>query len=99
MKINDALISRLEKLAQLELPEDERLKLRRDLEKMTDLVGKLTELDRADPPPEDGLSEYGADLLRKDDARPPAQADDILKEAPRRKDDFFQVPRVITPKK
>ncbi len=99
MKINDALISQLEKLAQLELPEAERQKLRQDLEKMTDLVSKLTELDGPDPFPKDEVSESGIELLREDIARSPARAEDILKEAPRRQDDFFQVPRVITPKK
>jgi len=99
MKINDALISRLEKLAQLELPEDEREKLRQDLEKMTDLMSKLAELEWPDPPPEDRISEIGTELLREDGAATPAPAEDILREAPRRKDDFFQVPRVITPKK
>lgn len=98
MKIDDELISRLEKLAQLELSPEEREKFRLDLEKMTDLVSKLAEFE---PDHLESPSDKAAFLppWREDVAAPPNQADEVLREAPKRIEDFFQVPRVIASKK
>ena len=94
MKIDNELILKLEKLSRLSLNEDERTQIMKDLENILDMVEKLQELDTT-----------GVDPLKYMTKHHIASRDDIpiinhsreamLNQAPKRKDDYFLIPKVI----
>lgn len=94
MQVNKELISRLEKLARLQLTEMERAKFAKDLSGILEMVDKLREPDTAgvEPlsyPTEPGV-EWRDDLVGKQLTQPEA-----LKNAPKQDGQFFRVPKMI----
>jgi aspartyl-tRNA(Asn)/glutamyl-tRNA(Gln) amidotransferase subunit C len=94
MQIDTTLISRLEKLARLQLDDTERAKLTGDLQRILDMVDKLQELDTEGVEPLVYLS-ASENALREDEiARQLTQAEALLN-APKQDGQFFRVPKVI----
>lgn len=94
MQIDTTLISRLEKLARLQLDDTERAKLTGDLQSILDMVDKLQELDTEGVEPLVYLS-ASENALREDEiARQLTQAEALLN-APKQDGQFFRVPKVI----
>ncbi len=98
MKITDELISRLEKLAQLDLPAEEREQLRRDLEKMTDLMSTLSDLD-IKTEVDAGFDPESTVGWRADKADSPMKVEDAIRQAPKQDGTYFLVPKVISSSK
>ena len=94
MKIDDKMISKISGLANLEFGEDEKEKIRQDLEQILTFVEKLNELDTENVEPLVYISE-NRDVLREDHAEKTITTEQALLNAPEIKDSFFKVPRVI----
>ena len=94
MKIDDKMISKISGLANLEFGEDEKEKIRQDLEQILTFVEKLNELDTENVEPLVYISE-NRDVLREDHAEKTITTEQALLNAPEIKDNFFKVPRVI----
>jgi aspartyl-tRNA(Asn)/glutamyl-tRNA(Gln) amidotransferase subunit C len=110
MKVTEKDVAYVADLANLELTQDERRLLLRDLNSILDYVDRLSQLDTTDVPPMAQVSDrYGVDQSRTGSARfAYASRDDILEglrkslphevalqNAPDTDGTFFTVPKVI----
>lgn len=94
MKINDELITYLEKLAKVELTNEEREQCSTDLQDIVSYMDVLSELDTQGIEP---LSHSFpvTNVMRGDEVKPSLNRDDVLKNAPQVKDGFFSVPKTV----
>ncbi len=95
MQIDDALLTKLEKLSYLEIAEDKREEVIKQLSEIVSFVDNLSELDTTDLDPTFGMTDKGT-LLRDD--KPCAStsvSQSILSNAPHSEDNFFIVPKII----
>lgn len=94
MEINDALLSYLEELSQLSLSDEEKLRVRVDLQKILGSMSKLSELDTEHVPershPFDHTNAFREDVVR--DSFDPAL---ILLNAPDKTETCFKVPKTL----
>ena len=110
MKVTDKDVAYVADLANLELTEEERTGMLRDLNSIFEYVDRLNELDTSDVPPMAQVSDrYGVDEAKQGSARfAYASREDVLEglrkslprgealaNAPDADDDFFRVPKVI----
>jgi aspartyl-tRNA(Asn)/glutamyl-tRNA(Gln) amidotransferase subunit C len=110
MKVTDKDVAYVADLANLELTEEERARMLRDLNSILEYVDRLNELDTADVPPMAQVSDrYGVDEAKQGSARfAYASREDVLEglrislpheealaNAPDADEEFFQVPKVI----
>jgi aspartyl-tRNA(Asn)/glutamyl-tRNA(Gln) amidotransferase subunit C len=110
MKVTDKDVAYVADLANLELTEEERSGMLRDLNSILDYVDRLNELDTSDVPPMAQVSDrYGVDEAKQGSARfAYASREDVLEglrkslphdealaNAPDADDEFFRVPKVI----
>jgi aspartyl-tRNA(Asn)/glutamyl-tRNA(Gln) amidotransferase subunit C len=110
MKVTDKDVAYVADLANLELTEQERAGMLRDLNSILDYIDRLNELDTADVPPMAQVSDrYGVDEAKQGSERfAYASREDVpeglrkslphrvaLENAPDADDDFFRVPKVI----
>jgi len=111
MKVTEKDVAYVAELANLELSEEERVGMLRDLNSILEYVDRLNELDTADVPPMAQVSDrYGVDNAKKGSERfAYANREDVLEglrkslphaealaNAPDADENFFQVPKVIT---
>lgn len=94
MKIDRDLILRLEKLAMLELSEEERGTLQGEMNDMLGMISKLEELDTSNVEPLIHMTE-AQNVFRDDEVKGQVSTTDALKNAPKNNGTFFQVPKVI----
>lgn len=95
MKIDDALLTKLEKLSYLEISEDKREEIISQLSKIVSFVNNLSELDTKDIDPTFSMTDKGT-RLREDDALSSKEiSESILRNAPHSEDNFFVVPKII----
>ena len=94
MQLDKDLISRLEKLARLQLDAAEREKMAGDLQGILDMVDKLQDLDTRHVEPLVYLNDE-TDTLREDEVLNQLPQDKALKNAPKHDEQFFRVPKVI----
>ena len=97
MKIDHALVSKLEDLTRLTLSDSEREALRKDLSAMLDMVEKLNELNQDNVPPLE-YPGFSVQEARTDEAGAPMKAEDALGPAPDAEHPWFRVPKVIKKK-
>jgi len=110
MKVTDKDVAYVAELANLELSEEERTGMLRDLNSILEYVDRLNELDTSDVPPMAQVSDrYGVDEAKQGSARfAYASREDVLEglrkslpheealaNAPDADVDFFRVPKVI----
>jgi aspartyl-tRNA(Asn)/glutamyl-tRNA(Gln) amidotransferase subunit C len=110
MKVTDQDVAYVAELANLELTDDERRTMLRDLNSILEYVDRLNELDTSDVPPMAQVSDrYGVDEAKQGSERfTYASREDILEglrkslphaealaNAPDADEDFFCVPKVI----
>lgn len=95
MKIDRDLILRLEKLAMLELSEEERGTLQGEMNDMLGMISKLEELDTSNVQPLIHMTE-AKNVFREDEVKGQVTTADALKNAPKSNSTFFQVPKVIS---
>lgn len=94
MKIDDQMIDKIARLAYLEFGEEEKEKIRKDLEQILTFVEKLKELDTENVEPLVYLSDK-TDVLREDRMIPSISTEEALLNAPQKSGRFFKVPQVI----
>lgn len=94
MQIDQQLISRLEHLSRLELSKEERLRIQDDLNKILEMVEKLSELDTKNVQPLVYINEEG-NIWREDEIQHQLEHNKALKNAPDHDGIFFKVPKVI----
>ena len=97
MKIDEALILKLERLSRLRLSPEERSKMQSDLEKILTLCNKLNEVNTEGVEP---LVYLGAQeqRLRDDEVKGMITRLEALKNAQQKDDQYFKVPKVIKSK-
>jgi aspartyl-tRNA(Asn)/glutamyl-tRNA(Gln) amidotransferase subunit C len=100
MKVTEKDVAYVADLANLELTEDERRGMLRDLNSILDYVDRLNELDTSDVPPMAQVSDrYGVDEAKQGSERfayaSREDVDEALANAPDADEHFFRVPKVI----
>lgn len=102
MKVTDKDVSYVADLANLELTDQERQRMLRDLNSILDYIDRLNELDTSNVLPMAQISAAGDSSgerapvsLRTDVPLPSLPHADAMKNAPAMDGDFFKVPRVI----
>jgi len=105
MKVTDKDVTYVADLANLELTDQERQRMLKDLNSILDYIDRLNELDTSNVPPmaqlstafgnaaEPGVS--AASALRDDVLLPCLQHDEAMRNAPATDGAFFKVPKVI----
>jgi aspartyl-tRNA(Asn)/glutamyl-tRNA(Gln) amidotransferase subunit C len=110
MKVTDKDVSYVAELANLELTEEERKGMLRDLNSILEYIDRLNELDTSEVPPMAQVSDrYGVDHSKQgserfayasredvlEGLRKSLPHDEALANAPDADEDFFRVPKVI----
>jgi aspartyl-tRNA(Asn)/glutamyl-tRNA(Gln) amidotransferase subunit C len=94
MQVDDALITKLSRLAMLDFNEAEKEEIKADLEKMIGFVDKLKELDTTGIEPLLHMTGNN-NMLREDEVKNMLSQQEALKNAPLHDTQFFKVPKVI----
>ncbi|MDD3467150.1 MAG: Asp-tRNA(Asn)/Glu-tRNA(Gln) amidotransferase subunit GatC [Campylobacterales bacterium] len=94
MIVDDALLSKLEKLSSLEIKEEQRHEIKSQIENIITFVDSLGELDdrleAIEFPRVDRQLPFREDSAIKNDV-----IDSIMKNAPKSEENFFVVPKII----
>lgn len=94
MQVDDALINKLSRLSMLQFDEEEKPKIKSDLEKMIGFIDKLKELDTTGIAPLLHIAPE-VNILRDDVPGHMLTQQEALQNAPGHDDKFFLVPKVI----
>jgi len=95
MQVDDALLTRLEKLSYVRISDDKRQEIIEQLSEIVSFVDNLSELDTESVESTFAMDDR-ATPLREDVPHANSQiSEDILKHAPQSADDFFIVPKII----
>ena len=94
MTVDKQLISRLEHLARLELSEEERAGILKDLNNILQMVEKMNEVNTDDVEPLVYINEI-SNVWREDVVEGQVSREEALKNAPEKNDEFFKVPKMI----
>jgi aspartyl-tRNA(Asn)/glutamyl-tRNA(Gln) amidotransferase subunit C len=106
MKVTETDVAYVADLANLELTDQERQRMLKDLNSILDYIDRLNELDTSDVPPMAQISAgFGQPDVKSGDGAAPAWREDVLvpclphsdamKNAPESDGEFFKVPKVI----
>lgn len=93
-QISDEIIEYVGILAKLELSGEEKEQAKKDMAGMLDYIDKLNELDTENVEPLSHLFPAG-NVFREDVVTNGDRREEILRNAPSRKDDMFAVPRTF----
>jgi aspartyl-tRNA(Asn)/glutamyl-tRNA(Gln) amidotransferase subunit C len=94
MKIDNELVEKLANLSKLEFDEQARESLKKDLQKILDMVERLNEVNVDGVEPLIYMSDE-KNVLRKDVVKDTVSKEEALLNAPLRDSDYFKVPKVI----
>ncbi len=92
MVITDELVTYLEALGRIKLPEESRAKAQSDLQEILQYIDTLSELDTEGIEPMSHALPL-TNVMREDEVAPSIPAEDVLANAPAQKDNYFLVPR------
>ena len=95
MNVDEKTVERIAELARLEFDAAGKERVKADLEKMLDFVGKLDELDTEGVEPLIFMTDE-ENVFRKDEAHTDITQADALKNAPSKDSDYFKVPKVLS---
>ena len=95
MKVTEKDVSYVADLANLELTNQERQRMLKDLNSILDYIDLLNELDTSNVPPMAQISGDEGGYLREDELIPCLPHADAMKNAPETDGEFFKVPKVI----
>ena len=93
-KITLAEVEHVARLARLELPPEEKERMRAQLDAILAYIDKLRELDTADVEPTSHAIPM-TNVMREDEVRPSFPKEEMLANAPELAGDFFRVPKII----
>ena len=83
------------KLARISLSEDDTKCFQRQLSGILDYIAQLNEVDTDNTPPTTHVLSSMKNVFREDDLKESLSPDEVLKNAPERRGDFFAVPKII----
>lgn len=86
-------VEHVSRLARLKLGQDEKEQMAGQLQSILGIAKKIQELDTTGIEPTSHVINLPA-VLREDEVRPSLPVDQVLQNAPRRNENFFQVPRI-----
>jgi aspartyl-tRNA(Asn)/glutamyl-tRNA(Gln) amidotransferase subunit C len=95
MQVDDALLTRLEKLSYLKVNDDKREEIIAQLSEIVSFVDNLSELDTDGVEGTFAMSDRATPLREDIPKSDPSVSEEILKHAPQSADDFFIVPKII----
>jgi aspartyl-tRNA(Asn)/glutamyl-tRNA(Gln) amidotransferase subunit C len=95
MKVDDALLSRLEKLSYLKVSDEKRKEIIEQLSQIVGFVDNLSELNTDDVDAAFAMSDAATPLREDIVEGDPSIHEAILQHAPKSADDFFIVPKII----
>ncbi len=81
-------------LARIELSEEEKEKLKKDIEKILEYISKLNEINTENISPTYHVLPL-SNVFRDDKIEKSFEREEILSSAPERTEEFFKVPRII----
>ena len=96
-KIDENLISKLEKLSKLSLKPEEKKQISRDLEDIVNMFDKLQEVPTEGIEPTRHITSH-VHPLRKDEVGNELSNEEALKNAPETNESFIAVPKFLKPK-
>ena len=92
MVITDELVTYLEALGRIKLPEESRAKAQSDLQEILQYIDTLSELDTEGIEPMSHALPL-TNVMREDEVQLSATPEEVLANAPAQKDNYFLVPR------
>ncbi len=93
-KINENVMENIEILAKLSIHGNEREKIMSEMEKILSYVHKLNEIDTNNVEPLINVIPF-TNVFREDDVKSSLDVEDVLENAPHKKDNQFVVPKTI----
>ena len=94
MKITIKEVEHVARLARLELTDEEKERMRAQLDSILTYIDKLNELDTSTVEPTSHVLPM-MNIFRDDEVRPSLSQEETLANAPDRQDLFFRVPRIL----
>ncbi|MBT1702149.1 Asp-tRNA(Asn)/Glu-tRNA(Gln) amidotransferase subunit GatC [Chryseosolibacter indicus] len=94
MKIDRQLLDKIAHLARLEFEEKDAEKMMQDMTAIVDWVEKLKEVDTTGIQPLTTMS-HEVNMLREDEVNEHLPHKEALKNAPKKDQDYFRVPKVL----
>jgi aspartyl-tRNA(Asn)/glutamyl-tRNA(Gln) amidotransferase subunit C len=94
MKITEELIDHIAHLARLEFQGEDKVSIKKDMERMIEFVDKLSEVDTANVEPLIFMSEE-INRLREDESKVTVTHEEALINAPKKDSDYFRIPKVL----
>lgn len=94
MKIDKDTLNKIAHLARLEFDEKDSDKMMQDMTNMVNFVEKLNEVDTTGVEPLTTMS-HEINALREDEVKPHLPHEEALKNAPKKDEDYFRVPKVL----
>jgi len=93
-KITMGDVEHVARLSRLALTDQEKERMRRELDGNLSYIDKLRALDTADVPPTSHAVPM-TNVMREDEPRPSLSQEEMLANAPERIGEFFRVPKII----
>jgi aspartyl-tRNA(Asn)/glutamyl-tRNA(Gln) amidotransferase subunit C len=93
-KITMRDVEHVARLSRLALTDQEKERMRRELDGILSYIDKLRALDTANVPPTSHAVPM-TNVMREDEPRPSLSQDEMLANAPERSGEFFRVPKII----
>ena len=87
-------VEHVARLARLALSDDEKERMRQQLDRILGYIAKLNELDTEGVEPTSHAIKM-VNVMREDEVRPSLSPEAMLANAPERAGEFFRVPRII----
>jgi aspartyl-tRNA(Asn)/glutamyl-tRNA(Gln) amidotransferase subunit C len=94
MKITRELLDKIAHLARLEFDEKDSEKMMQDMTAIVSWVEKLKEVDTTGIEPLTSMS-HEINALREDEVKNQLSQEEVLKNAPRKNENYFRVPKVL----
>jgi len=94
MKITEELFDHIAHLARLEFQGEDKVSIKKDMERMIEFVYKLSEVDTANVEPLIFMSEE-INRLREDESKDTVTHEEALMNAPKKDSDYFRIPKVL----
>lgn len=94
MKITRELLDKIAHLARLEFDEKDSEKMMQDMTAIVSWVEKLKEVDTTGIEPLTSMS-HEINALREDEVKNQLPQEEVLKNAPRKNENYFRVPKVL----
>ena len=94
MNIDDSIVDKIAGLSKLKFEGKSKDKMKDDMNKMIDFVGKLNEVNTEGVEPLIHLTEE-LNILRDDVSYSKTTQEEALKNAPKKDSDYFRIPKVL----